>query len=146
MNRGLWNLSVIMVLLGIAGIGAGQFLLMRIRRKEELTGHTVAKVVKHVLRKSKGKAAAMGYENRYYPVLEYYADGKLIKVIHKRTVIPGQMQVGTKVPIDYDPDHPEKYAVVSTDKEKVLSYGLYTGGAVMLVMGILAFLRFAVRG
>ena len=145
MNRGLWNFSLFLLIMGLIWIAAGLVLRAYYRRMQELKGHTRARVVDLVLREFPDSSNAQ-FSNRYYPVIEFYANGKLFKENYPYGSYPSSFQVGDEVWIDYELSDPHEYEIRKTSLSQAAPNVLYFGGIVMVVTGALLFLVFAARG
>ena len=142
MNRGLWNASLALVILGIISLWAGVIISFYEKERRALKGKTTGRIVDLVMKEGEGP-----YRNKYYPVVEYYAEGKLYKVISLTGAYPSRWEIGQKIPLLYDPADPE---MIREDSRPVLIRHLsalfYGAGIIMLLAGIYTFIRFAVRG
>ena len=105
-NKGLWNVSLVLIVIGLLAFAAGIILQVIRREKEQAVRRVQARVVELVLDENT-KGSAYGLRNSYYPVFEYYADGKLIKVRHKEGAWPSRYKVNDRVSLLYDPEEPE---------------------------------------
>lgn len=106
-----------------------------------LKGRTNGKVVDLILIEGEGP-----YRNRYYPVVEYYAEGKLYKKQMNQGSYPSRWEIGQKIKVIYDPADPSRMRQDERGMIQYLPSLLYGGGAVLLIIGILLFTRFALRG
>ena len=129
-----------MVLLGLACLSAGVILKIYDSRKEAFPGHATARVVDLVRRDENGR-----FRSRYYPVLEYYAEGLLYKVIYPEGSYPAKWNVGEELKLLYEPADPETFQVVETGVRGRLPQYLQLGGTLLLMTGIVLFLCFASR-
>ena len=86
------------------------------------------------------------YRNKYYPVVEYYAEGKLYKKTLEEGAYPGRWETGEKIPILYDPSDPMRAGEDTGNPFfRYLPAMLYAAGIIMLLAGIYTFIRFALR-
>lgn len=106
-----------------------------------LKGRTNGKVVDLILIEGEGP-----YRNRYYPVVEYYAEGKLYKKQMNQGSYPSRWEIGQKIKVIYDPADPSRMRQDERGMIQYLPSLLYGGGAVLLIIGIFLFTRFALRG
>ena len=143
--RILFYFSFVLVFLGTVCLGSGLVLRHYRQRKEIGIGHTVARVVRLDLRKGEGAADGI-YQNRYHPVLQYYANGQLYETVFEKGAYPSKWETGQKVPIDYDAKDPGRYKLSTPGRWDALPSWLYYGGVALLLTGILLFIRYARRG
>ena len=144
MSKAVWNISFLFLVLGLMMTAAGLILRYYYRRKEQLSGHTRGRVIDLILREVPGTGSA-SFSNRYYPVLEFYANGKLYKENYPYGAYPSNYQVGDEVKIDYDPEDPHEYEIRKEDIYSLLPTILYGGGILLTVAGALLFIVFATR-
>ena len=146
MNRGLWNASLWLLILGALTAGAGALLLAYVRQKEELKGHVQARVVELQLKEDRGMQQDGAFVNKYYPVFEFYTHGRLYKLTYPVGSYPSPFTVGQKVWLDYDQDNPEDFQISQADTMQFWARALQGAGLVLAVLGIIFFLRYAGRG
>ena len=141
MNRGLWTASVLLVIAGIGMILAGMFLSETHSRGKTAFRRVKARVVDLLRREEEGR-----FRSRYYPVIEYYAGGRLVKTVFEEGSYPSRWQVGDEIFIEYSARHPEKCRRAQEGFRFILPGILWGGGVFLVMLGITAFIRFAVRG
>ena len=129
-----------LIVLGLVMLVAGVILKAVDREKEIYEGHATARVGELVRRDGDGR-----YRSRYYPVLEYYAEGMLYKVVYPSGAYPARWEVGKELNILYEPADPEKYCIVENSVRLVLPQILQTAGIAFLLLGVVSFIRFASR-
>lgn len=129
-----------MIVLGLAMLAAGVILKAVDREKEIYKGHARAKVVEHRRRDEDGR-----YRSRLYPVLEYYAEGMLYKVVYPHGSYPARWNIGKELNILYEPTDPEEYCIVEATFRYWLPQILQAGGILFLLIGVVSFIRFASR-
>ncbi len=144
MNKGLFVFSFICLIGGICAFAAGSILQDIRREREKRKGHTVAKVVDLSVIENK-KAGGGQFHHRFYPVFQYYAEGHLYKTVYPEGSYPSQWKRGQEVRIDYDLADPTDYCLSSRDLNAYLPTILIVGGAVLVLLGAIMFIRFAVR-
>ncbi len=142
--KALFNFSFILILAGMAAFAAGLIWRHYRRQQEVLKGHTTASVVRLELRMA-GEKAHGPYQNRYHPVLQYYAQGQLYEKVLSEGAYPSKWEKGQKIPIEYDLQDPDKYRIHVRQKGDTWPILLYYGGIVLLAAGILLFIRYALR-
>ena len=129
-----------MLVLGLGLLIAGIILKIVDEGKEVYDGHAKAKVVDLVVREENGR-----YRTRYYPVLEYYAQGMLFKVVYPEGSYPSRWDVGKELDILYEPSDPQEYVIVDKTVRLYLPQILQAAGIALLVIGVISFIRFASR-
>ena len=142
MDRGLWNTSLILVVLGLISLGAGVLAAVYEREHKVFKGKATGRIVDLIQKEGDGP-----YRNRYHPVVEYYAEGKLYKKTLDEGAYPSKWEIGQKIPLLYDPSDPER--VGEDERSLIVRYipaFAYTAGIILLLTGIYVFIRFALRG
>ena len=128
--------------MGIIGLWAGVVISFYEKERRALKGRATGRIVDQIMKEGDGP-----YRYKYYPVVEYYAEGKLYKVTSLTGAYPSKWEIGQKIPLLYDQDDPEK---IMEDSRPLfirhLSAFFYGVGIIMLLAGIYTFIRFAVRG
>ena len=94
----------------------------------------------------KRNAQTDDYQNCFYPVLEFYTGGKLYKIRYPEGSLPSRFTVGQKVRIDFDPENPADFVIADAGMHQYLPEIIAGAGILLFLLGILIFLRFAVRG
>lgn len=168
MNRGFWTASLWLIVIGLGLIAAGMILAVYDQSRELYRGHARARVVELARVEEDGR-----FRSRYYPVVEYYANGMLCKVtlahmggsdsyLHpfgniltsglpgKKSGMlsrrPGPWEIGYEVNILYDPANPEHIQVLPSNLRTNLPALLGGAGVILILTGVFSFLRFANRG
>lgn len=73
----------------------------------------------------------------YYPVFEYYAGGRMLRVKSSVGSSPCRYQTGEEIELFYDPEKPEKFWCMRDTKMMKLLCGIFMGiGGIFLVLGI----------
>ena len=129
-----------MILTGILLICAGLVLKALDQSREVYEGHARAKVVSLQRREEDGR-----YRSRFYPVLEYYAEGMLYKVVYPEGSFPSRWEIGKEVNILYEPSNPEVYQIQEQTMRSRLPQILWISGICLLLLGAVCFIRFASR-
>ena len=154
-------------MIGLGLIAAGMILAVYDRSRELYHGHARARVVELARVEEEGR-----YRNRYYPVVEYYANGMLCKVMvsdqdasdafrhpYRHYLQPGlpsrrsfgrqgrpeAWEIGYEVNILYDPANPERIQVLPSNLRTNLPALMGGAGVVLVLTGVFSFLRFASR-
>ena len=145
MDKGLWYVSLVLIVLGLALLAAGIALAALRREKQTLHGRADAAVTDLVVRESRS-AGPEAFRCAVHPVLEFYAGGKLITLTYPRGWYPSRYKVGDRVRIAYDPDRPKRCVILEADLTRQIPSGIFAAGALMFLAGALIFVRFALRG
>ena len=142
--RTMFNLSFFLILAGTALFSAG--MIWRNRRKQQKVrkGTAAARVVRLELRSADESAQGI-YQNRYHPVLQYYAQGQLYETVLEEGSYPSRYEKGQKVPVEYNTEDPSDYAIYVKKKGDDWPDIMYYAGFVLLVAGIMLFLGYVIR-
>ena len=146
MDKSLWAASCFLIVAGILFLIGGIVCQLYQNYKEPFEGKTTARVVDLLLRETENRRQPMLYKNCYYPVLEYYARGKLYKVIHWEGSYPSTFHLNQEVSLFYNQADPLEYKIAENRKMKLLSQALYAVGVLGIAVGCIIFLIFARRG
>lgn len=142
--RTMFNLSFFLILAGTALFSAG--MIWRNRRKQQKVrkGTAAARVVRLELRSADESAQGI-YQNRYHPVLQYYAQGQLYETVLEEGSYPSRWEKGQKVSVEYNTEDPSDYAICVKKKGDDWPDIMYYAGFVLLVAGIMLFLGYVIR-
>ncbi|MCD7762011.1 MAG: DUF3592 domain-containing protein [Lachnospiraceae bacterium] len=144
MSDSLWIKGVICIILGLAADIAGLVLKFYSAQKRPYAGYADAKVVE-IIPVERDRNAEAYFRNRQAAVFEFFADGKLIKLVDQEDAYPCPYELGQRIQLCYDPDDPEKYVVLHENKEHFQTIALNSLGVLLIVAGVLLFLRYAMR-
>ncbi len=101
------------------------------RRRKTASMVTTARVVDVECRRDSGGSTY------YYPVFEYYAGGRMQRVVSTFGSSPCRDQTGEETELYYDPEKPEKFWCERDTKMMKLLCGIFMGiGGIFLVLGI----------
>lgn len=145
MDRGLWTASCFLIIFGILLLGAGLGCQFYVNYKEPLKGRAVAKVVELLLQEPEEKGN-WPYKNCYYPVFEYYAEGKLHKVVYPEGAYPSPFRINQEIKLKYAKEDPLEYRIMEKNTLKMTADALYASGVVCIAAGCIIFVIFALRG
>ncbi len=140
---GLWYGSLFCLILGTASLIIGYILRQIQNSRRVWSGHTTGKVVELVLRP--GETPQGQFRDRYYPVIEFYARGKLYRVEGPQGSWPSIYTVNQEVLIDYDVNEPAAFQIGTKDIFSYLPTILYGVGTVLLLTSAVVFLKYALR-
>ncbi len=144
MSSELWMTGVVFIVLGIAALAAGIILNIYSTSVRPYDGFAEGKVVEIVsLERDPNREAE--FRNRQAAVFEFYANGKLIKVMDPADTYPCPYELNQRVSISYDPDYPIRCKVIRTDPRHILAIILNVLSVIFLIIGFLLFLRYALR-
>ena len=144
MERELWLTSCFLIVTGI-GLLAGGVLSRWYTRRRSGRRVTKARVIKLLLREDPSSDVKV-FRNCYYPVFEFYVNGKLHKETYPYGAYPSPFEVGQEVRISFDPEHPGEYEICERSAAGYLPEILSISGAVIFALGAVLFIRFASRG
>lgn len=145
MNSFLWTFSWVLIIAGILLIIAGSVSRAYQEDKEKFKGRALATVVDIVADLPDDEGLAMGIHDYYYPVLAYYAGGRLFKERYPQGGNPCPLTMNQKIEIQYDPEIPSHFKPAQKTQLHRLSNVLYGFGLLCCVLGGILFVLFAMR-
>jgi hypothetical protein len=131
-----WGLAILL-------LAAAQLLRYALRQEERYPGHAEARVVDIRNEPRSQEAALSEFRNRQVAVFEYFADGKLVKVVDEADTYPCPYHMNQKVRICYNPDDPMEYEVEPYNRKRVWGSILHGLGLVFAFAGCILFLLYA---
>ena len=140
MNGSLWGISVLLLVLAAAAMIGILILNDRIRKDEFRQGRTEGKVVAISPVRSALVDPLSEFHDLYYAEIEYYADGKLIRVHSREQEFPSSYYVGQRLKILYDRESPEQFLIRRYGPKDIAAIGLRILAAVLLLSGVIVFL------
>ena len=146
MDKGLWTASCFLIILGILFLGTGSGFQFYLNSREVLRGRVTARVVELLLREPEKKDLKYPYKNCYYPVLEYYAEGRLYKAVHPEGAYPSPFHLNQEVRIKYNKEDPQEYEILEKNPLRLGAYVLYALGVLCIAAGCIIFVILALRG
>lgn len=144
MTNDLWITGAVLIILGLITDIAGQILKSYDASKRTFEGYAEASVVDIVPIK-RDREVQSEFRNRQAAVFQFYADGKLIKVIDKDDTYPCPYRLHERVILSYDPDDPEHYRIIRDHKKHNFAIFLNILGVVIILAGVFVFLAYALR-
>lgn len=145
MDKSLWTASLFLIITGLLFLAGAVVCRLYQSYKEPGKERVTARVVDLILREPKMGEASRPYKNYYYPVFEYYAEGRLYKVVHPQGSYPSPYRINQEIKLCYDKDDPEKYEIAGSDTLILAANGFSAAGAVCLFAGCIVFVLFALR-
>lgn len=145
MNNAVWSWSWICMILGVFMVAAGRAAGSYRKKLEPYKGRAEATVIDIVADAPDKEGMAAGIHDYYYPVIAYYAGGRLIKKTYPRGSNPCEFYKNQKLKIYYDEKHPSRCKIAEADRLKKLSFWLYYGGFVAGGLGCILFVLYATR-
>ena len=145
MSTDFWNMSCVMMVLGLVFVLGGVILNGYAARQRRYRGHAEAKVVDIITEPRSDAFALSQFRNRQLAVFEFYADGRPVKVKDKGDPYPSPYKMNQKIQILYNPENPQEYCVAKRDRWKLLASCLNTAGVLCIVCGCILFLMYAAR-
>ncbi len=141
--REIWVLSCTCMVFGIVLFVAGAICQYYRIYAEPYKGRAVGRVVELIL--DRPKVGGSPFRNVYYPVIEFYAEGQLIKVKYPHGSYPSAYRKNQEIKIYFNLDNPRQFRIVRSNPLKNLAFALAAAGMVFMVGGGIGFLVFAVR-
>ena len=146
MDRSLWAASCFLILFGILLLAGGTGCQFYLNYKETLKGRATARVVELLLKEPEQRDTKLPYKNCYFPVLEYYAEGKLYKVVYPVGAYPSPFRVNQEIRLKYNKADPMEYKIIEKSTLNLAASALYGVGVVCIAAGCIIFVIFALRG
>lgn len=143
MYNDLWIVSCVLLVLGALCAAAGTAFKYYGMREDDYPGHAEAEVVDIIPVARTDRSVFSEFSNRQAAVFQFYADGKLRKVVDTSEVYPCPYKLNQRVKICYDPADPERYSIPVTNKWKRMGSILSTAGPAALCAGCLLYLFYA---
>lgn len=140
-----WIGSIILLILGAVFAVVAVVLKAYGNRDTRHGKVTEARVVDIVAEPRTGEAALSEFRNRQAAVFEFYAEGKLIKVMDKTDRYPCPYYMNQRLKICYDPSNPENFSIVQVNKWSRVAFGMNYLSIMCIVLGCLFFLMHASR-
>ncbi|MCC8102162.1 MAG: DUF3592 domain-containing protein [Clostridiales bacterium] len=144
MGNSLWIGGIVFIILGLLAEVAAVILKALNATKRPYAGYAEAKVV-DIIPVERDRYAQARFRNRQAAVFEFFADGKLIKIVDTEDTYPCPYQINQRVRLSYDPEEPEKYCVIGKEQMYILAVMLNVLGVILILAGCLLFLRYAMR-
>ncbi|MCD7882456.1 MAG: DUF3592 domain-containing protein [Lachnospiraceae bacterium] len=144
MSGNLWIKGAVLVVLGLIADIAGLIVKTYSAYRRPYEGYTEAKVV-DIISVERDRNAESRYRNRQAAVFQYFAEGKLVKVVDSEDAYPCPYKLGQRVRLCYDSENPEKYKVLREEKMRYRSIALNVIGVILIMAGVLMFLAYAMR-
>ncbi|MCD7955822.1 MAG: DUF3592 domain-containing protein [Lachnospiraceae bacterium] len=144
MSGNLWIKGAVLVVLGLIADIAGLIVKIYSTYMRPYEGYTEAKVV-DIISVERDRNAESRYRNRQAAVFQFFAEGKLVKIVDSEDAYPCPYELGQRVRLCYDPENPEKYIVLREEKMRYRSIVLNMAGVALIMAGVLMFLAYALR-
>lgn len=146
MDKGLWAASCFLVIFGMLLLAAGTVCRIYFNGREMWKGRTTARVVELLLQEPRQRDGRAPYKNCYYPVLEYYAEGRLYKVLYPKGAYPSPFHVNQELWVRYNQANPQEYKIEEKTPKRFAAGFLYWAGVSCVAAGCIIFVIFALRG
>ncbi|MCD8105247.1 MAG: DUF3592 domain-containing protein [Lachnospiraceae bacterium] len=144
MPGNLWMRGTVLVILGLIADVAGLIVKIYSAYIRPYEGYSEAEVV-DIISMERDRNAESRYRNRQVAVFQFFADGKLVKIVDREDAYPCPYELGQRVRLCYDPENPEKYVVLHGEKMRYRAIALNAVGAILILAGVLMFLAYAMR-
>ncbi|MCD7815002.1 MAG: DUF3592 domain-containing protein [Lachnospiraceae bacterium] len=143
-GNSLWIGGIVLIILGLISEIAGSVLKVVNASKRSYTGYAEAKVVA-IIPVERDRYAQARFRNRQAAVFEFFADGKLIKIVDTEDAYPCPYQINQRVRLSYDPEEPQNYSLIGKEPMYILAVALNILGVLLILGGCLLFLKYAMR-
>ncbi len=144
MANDLWIRGVVLIILGLIACIAGLVMKLYAATRRPYPGYAEAKVV-DIISVERDRYAEARFRNRQAAVFEFYADGKLIKIVDREDSYPCPYHLYERIRISYDPANPEHYRVITAERERILAFILNAAGIILILIGVVIFILYASR-
>ena len=114
-------------------------------RKEPYKGRVMATVVEIVTGAPDRKGMEAGIHDYYYPVVAYYAEGRLIRKQFSKGGNPCPFRKNEQVALYYKEGEPELFKLADPGPLKKVERFFYSAGAGMCLLGVVSYMGFAAR-
>lgn len=145
MDKSLWTASLFLIITGLLSLAGSAACRFYQSYKEPGKERITARVVDLILREPKLGDGSRPYKNYYYPVFEYYAGGRLYKVVHPQGAYPSPYRINQEIKLCYRKDDPEEYEIAGNNTLLMAAGGLFAAGVICLFAGCIVFVMFALR-
>lgn len=139
MDGSMWNSSFLFLLFGILGLIASAALKEYAKQQERFRNFTEGIVVNIVAEPAEEEENRTEFRNRHYAEIEYFAEGKLVKVKSPEAVYPSPYEVGQKLTVCYDSRKPSRYYIWHPNKWNYGSTAARILAMVLILIGIVYF-------
>ncbi len=143
-SSNLWIAGTVLLIIGVVIAVAGIVLNTYSISSRPYEGMTEGKVV-DIVSVERNPNEEAEFRNRQAAVFEFYANGKLMKVVDRHATYPCPYERNQKVRICYDPEFPVRFRVIHAEKRSYLSVILNIVGVIFILGGVFLFMRYAVR-
>lgn len=145
MNSFFWTLSWVLLFGGALLIGAAAIQRMYREEKEHFKGTATGTVVDIIADVPPDEDIAARVHDYYYPVIAYYAEGRLYKERGRRGGNPCPYVLNQEIAIKYDLHHPDKFRIAGRKKSTRRADLLRLIGLLCCITGGILFLLYAMR-
>lgn len=145
MNINLWTASFVCFILAAVLAAASAVCRHMEKVRRTYAGKARGHVVHIITEPADGGKNRTEFHDRQYAVIEFFAQGHLVKVKSQATVYPCPYYVGQSLELCYDPGEPERYQILTDRKWEILSALSYGFSLAMAAAGGVLFLMFAGR-
>lgn len=143
MNGSMWNVSFVCFILAAAAAAASAVFRQWSRKNERYHSHAEGRVVS--IETTQAADNRSEFHDRQFAVIEFIADGKLVKVKSPGMYYPCPYYVGQKFCLCYDREHPENFEILTEKKWRICAALAYAIAIILIIFGGLLFLMSASR-
>ncbi len=145
MNINLWTASFVCFIFAVVLAAASAVCRHMEKTRRTYAGRTRGHVVHIITEPADGEKNRTEFHDRQYAVIEFFAQGRLVKVKSQATTYPCPYYVGQSLELCYDPGTPERYQILTERKWELLSALAYGFSLGLAAVGVILFLMFAGR-
>ncbi|MDO4522668.1 MAG: DUF3592 domain-containing protein [Eubacteriales bacterium] len=127
-------------------IVAGVLLDKKEQHMQIYRGHAEGTVVEIVAGEPDEEGIRQGIHDYYYPVVAYYANGRLYRTQSPKGSNPSRYYERDRVQVRYIEQDPEQILIEEVQRKVSRARQLYYGGFLVAMIGGIFFLLFATRG
>ena len=138
--------SMIFIIIGAVCVIAGRLWDYRIESGEFYLGRSEGVVTEIVPGEPDGEGLQAGIHDYYYPVICYYANGRLYRERYFQGSNPCPYRINDRLELCYDDREPTHFRIREKGRNRIISRTVYYLGFLFCCMGGIFFLMFATRG
>jgi ABC-type antimicrobial peptide transport system permease subunit len=140
MSNLVWIVSGLLLLIGAILIGVGIISQIILKKRDYYKGSVTGTVIDIVVDEADQEGQEKGIREYFYPVLGYYANGKLKKVQSKIGSYPSTYKINDKIKIKFNEKEPEDFILAENNPSKLVSRLCYLVGIACCVLADFIFI------
>lgn len=145
MDKGLWTASLLLIILGLILMAVGVGCRLWQSYQDPNRARVTAKVVDLILKEPEKGDASRSNKNFYYPVFEYFAEGRLYKITHPEGSYPSAYRLNQEVALFYDTKDPSHYEIAVIRMPELVAEICSLLGIISVLAGCIIFAFFSLQ-